>query len=97
MFGEEIFRIDLVRLYETVGEIADRSCNDFDPHTADLSDWLIANEIVNVNDVEKIPPIRGQKFYPILPIRIRIHNRQDLVPSFRPYSLSPRPTHDRNS
>ena len=55
MFGEEIFRIDLVRLYETVGEIADRSCNDFDPHTADLSEWLAENEILSTNDLEKYP------------------------------------------
>ena len=62
MFGEEIFRIDLVQLYEMVGEIADRSSNDFDPHTADLSDWLVRNKIGNINDLEKIPPSGVKSF-----------------------------------
>ena len=56
MLGEETFRIDLMRLFQIVGEIADRSCNDFDPNTADLSDWLTENEILNTNDLEKVPP-----------------------------------------
>ena len=59
MIGEGIFRIDLLRLYGMVGEIADRPRNDFDPHIADLSDWLTENEIVRVNDLKKNTPRPG--------------------------------------
>lgn len=62
MLGEEIFRIDLLRLYGMVGEIADRSQNDYDPHITDLSDWLTENEITRANDLEKIPPSGVKSF-----------------------------------
>ena len=62
MFGEEIFQIDLCNLYTMIGEIADRSNNDYDPNLSDLSDWLTRNNITSTKDLEKLPPSGVKNF-----------------------------------